>query len=282
MKICLIFALISLSSGSFFNKGSWDGLKLTYNFNPFANDAYSKMPQETSDCSKDKFVLKDSFCSGSGNFVGYRYWQANDPSVFLIYDVNGYIAGIQTGIPKNQFTPAPALQNHPYIDDGDYWTLTAYFVETGIVCAPGRSKSQFKDQGNGYRFFIQNGTNPMTDLISISLSEKDLNTDPLTSPLWGTTKCFWGQGNHYWYKVTPGMDCTEFFPFYLLFNNGDLNAFGFFVTTNVASARFEQTTSSTLEKMMESVPQCFYQDPNFQQVSGMHVYLTDNPLLNLC
>jgi len=283
MKLFVISALlVTLTSGSLFNKGSWDGLKVTYNFNPFANDAYAKMPQETSDCSKAKFQLKDSFCQGSGTFVGYRYWQVNDPSVMLIFDVNGYIAGIQTGIPKDQFTPSAALQNHPYIEDGDYWTLTVYFVETGIICAPGRSKSQFKDQGNGYKFFIQNGTNPSTDLVDISLNENDLNTDPMTNPLWGTSKCNWGQGNHYWYKVTPSMDCSTIFPFYLLYNSGVLNAFGFFVNTIVTSARFEETTSSTLEKMMQSVPECYYQDPNYHQVSSMHVYLTDNPLLDLC
>lgn len=82
ISFCLIFTLIKVSSGAFFDKGSWDGLKgksfwdycnkvhdsisasVTWNFNPFANDAYSKMPQKTSDCSKSKFLLKDQFCQG--------------------------------------------------------------------------------------------------------------------------------------------------------------------------------------------------------------------------
>lgn len=31
-------------------------------------------------------------------FAGRRYWKNNDPSVVLIYDVNGYVAGMQTAV----------------------------------------------------------------------------------------------------------------------------------------------------------------------------------------
>lgn len=36
--------------------------------------------------------------SGHANFVGKRYMKNNDHAVILIYDVNGYIAGIQAGV----------------------------------------------------------------------------------------------------------------------------------------------------------------------------------------
>lgn len=36
--------------------------------------------------------------SGHANFLGKRYMKNNDPAVILIYDVNGYIAGIQAGV----------------------------------------------------------------------------------------------------------------------------------------------------------------------------------------
>lgn len=31
-------------------------------------------------------------------FAGRRYWKNNDPSVVLIYDTNGYVAGMQTAV----------------------------------------------------------------------------------------------------------------------------------------------------------------------------------------
>jgi hypothetical protein len=31
-------------------------------------------------------------------FFGKRYWKVHDPSLVLIYDVHGYIAGIQTAV----------------------------------------------------------------------------------------------------------------------------------------------------------------------------------------
>lgn len=36
--------------------------------------------------------------SGHATFLGKRYMKDNDPAVILIYDVNGYIAGIQAGV----------------------------------------------------------------------------------------------------------------------------------------------------------------------------------------
>ena len=36
--------------------------------------------------------------SEHANFLGKRYMKDNDPAVILIYDVNGYIAGIQAGV----------------------------------------------------------------------------------------------------------------------------------------------------------------------------------------
>ena len=43
-----------------------------------------------------------------GNFLGKRYMKDNDPAVILIYDVNGYIAGIQAGVSNH---PRPYVNN---------------------------------------------------------------------------------------------------------------------------------------------------------------------------
>ena len=46
-------------------------------------------------------------------FVGYRYIKDNDPAVILLFDKNGYIAGIQTMVCAPLPTPTP--YPFPYI-----------------------------------------------------------------------------------------------------------------------------------------------------------------------
>ena len=56
----------------------------------------------------------------------------------------------------------------------------------------------------------------------------------------GTKRAFSFTGLHYWYNVRKDMDCNEFFPVFLLYNDGVLNAFGWAFGLNIqTSSRFE-------------------------------------------
>lgn len=52
-------------------------------------------------------------------------------------------------------------------------------------------------------------------------------------------------GVHYWYAATRDMSCDNFFPVFLLYNGGVLNAFGWAFQADLSSSRFEHPTTSS-------------------------------------
>jgi hypothetical protein len=76
--------------------------------------------------------------------------------MIVIYDVNGYFAGMHSVIPARMETstfpsPAPSspVQPQPWARTSTYVT-TAYFVNVNVICT-GRSADDFAMQGTGYR-----------------------------------------------------------------------------------------------------------------------------------
>jgi charged multivesicular body protein 7 len=230
------------------------------------------MPRTTIDTPGASFVFKDDFCGDDTRFRGVRYWYKSDPATILLFDKAGYIAGIQTQVPKNLYTPSPQNNGHPFVDDGDYWTLTAYFVDPNIICTTGRTADQYVSQGTGDRLVIQNGTNALTDGFVVPLVQTDAD-----STKWTKGHCFWTMGLHYWYNVRKDMSCDEFFPFFILYNNGKLNAFGFAVNGPLTSKRYEHPTASISGQFIDPVPDCFFSDTTYNTLSTMHVYMNDSP-----
>jgi len=254
----------------------WDDLKVTWSANPFSSWAFDSMPRNSNGALKD-FVFKDDQCVQGSKFAGKRYWYKQDPAVMLLFDKNGFIAGIQTSVPKTTLTPSSYLTNHPVVDDGNYWTITAYFVDPTKICTTGRTSQQFDQEGTGTGLWFQNGTNPMTDLIKIPLLEEEIKkTD------WKFGHCFYTMGNHYWYNVSREMDCKQFFPNCLMYNKGKLTAFCFAVNAYLTSNRYEHPTPSDAAKFIDPVPDCFFNDPSFTKLSTMHVFMINSPRLSFC
>ena len=46
-------------------------------------------------------------------------------------------------------------------------------------------------------------------------------------------------GQHYWYNVKSDMNCDDFFPYFLLYNDGKLSGFGFAITDSLKSQYVE-------------------------------------------
>ena len=53
-------------------------------------------------------------------------------------------------------------------------------------------------------------------------------------------------GQHYWYNVTSDMSCEDFWPMFLLYNGGELNAFGWAFQGDLNSPRYEKPTPDVL------------------------------------
>ncbi|XP_055997302.1 uncharacterized protein LOC130047090 [Ostrea edulis] len=248
----------------------WDGLKVTWGLNPF--NSFNNMPRTETEAKTAGFTLI-SGC-GQSPFLGKRYMKDNDPAVILIYDVNGYIAGIQAGVQTGLSNgyPSSKLQNHPFVKDGDKHYITAYFVNPASICTHGRTAGQFGAQGTGTDLYLQNGTDPMAS-IRIPHQESDIG-----STRWVKGHCFSAMGVHYWYDISLDMSCDRLYPVFLLYNGGVLNAFGWAFKAELSSSRYEHPSQATFSAFMNPVPNCLYHSG---KLSTLHIYLNGSPQTNL-
>jgi len=259
---------------------AWNDLRTTFGIDPFSKWDFAEMPRDLSQDTKEFTLMDngDTCASGAGPFVGKRYWADSDPAVILLFDGSGYIAGIQTAVPKSSgWVPPAHFVNRYVINETDYYTLTAYFVDPNRICK-GRSSAEFASEGTGTDIYIQVGTNPLTDYFQVPNNEADIKTTK-----WGFGKCFYMMGQHYWYNVTAGMNCDDFVPYCLLYNNGVLNAFCFSISYNVQpSQRYEHPTPTAAKGFLDPVPDCFFNNPTYAKLTTMHVYTTSNYLADRC
>ena len=54
-----------------------------------------------------------------------------------------------------------------------YYT-TVYLVDPSIICNGGRTQADFDAEGTGNSVSFQNGADPLTDLISIPLTQDEM------------------------------------------------------------------------------------------------------------
>ncbi|ESO95124.1 hypothetical protein LOTGIDRAFT_232212 [Lottia gigantea] len=275
LSVILVLFLVVCCEGFLFNwfGAKWNGLKVTWGLNIFSKNVFSSLPRTVADAKSDGYQLLSQTCSGL--FEGYRYIKNGDNAVILIFDTQGFIAGLQVGVKNGQANGYPfPSQKPPFVTEGDYNYLTAYFVEPSTICKSGRSQSEFDTQGTGTGLYFQNSTNPLKDLVKIPMKPDDLQNTK-----WVKGKCFPSMGLHYWYDLSEDLSCQSMFPVFLLYNGGDLNGFGWAMTTDLDSKRYEHPTPDKFSAFMTEVPTCLN---TIGTISTMHVYLTSKPLLNFC
>jgi charged multivesicular body protein 7 len=269
-----IVALVFLAT-AVYAVPEWTSLKTTWSLNPINLWAFNTLPRDLTGYMSN-FELRDDQCKvANAKFVGQRFWYKEDPAVSLLFDTNGIIAGIQTSMLKTEYNPPAYMANRMYIDDGDYWTLTAYFVDPSTICSTGRTQDQLTSDGTGTGLWLQQGVDPIKNSVSIPLTEDEVKkTD------WKFGHCFKTMGNHYWYNVTKDMPGDHYVPNCLLYNKGKLTAFCFAVNAQLTSQRYEHPTSNVLNKFIDPVPDFFFTDPAYKSLSTMHVYFSSHPRLD--
>ncbi|KAK7508448.1 hypothetical protein BaRGS_00000014 [Batillaria attramentaria] len=267
----------SLTNAFLFGQNKWNGLEVTFGVNPFDSNVFASLPRTESDASSDGWT-KIGDCDTSSKFRGRRYVKDNDYAVILLFDVNGYIAGIQCGAAKSELPSdyPPATLRSIFQDDGDHMTLTAYFTDPNVICASGRSASQFSTEGTGSVLLIQNGSDPVRDSLRIP-NEQSGADNPASG--WTLGHCFPAMGVHYWYSITADMSCDYFFPVFVLYNEKKLTAFGWAIGAGLDSKRFEHPPHASVSAFMNPVPKCL---DGYSQLSTMHIYMTAHPTQDLC
>lgn len=264
LVLCLLATLAQVKGQA------WNALQASFPWR-------STMPRTMSDAVSEGWTLQQA-CSASSSVRGNIYVdEKKDDSMRLIFDVNGFIAGVQAKVPKvaSRNFPSPKWASlFIKAAQPDMFTITAYFVNPARICNGGRTAEEFAKDGTGTALYIQNGPDPEKNLLSIPLTE-----DAVGKTSWTKGHCFIGMGQHYWFNVSEDMSCDEFFPMCLLYTEGKLNAFcwAFDADLTSKSGRYEYPPALTFGLFMKPVPTCLSEQG---KLSTMHVYMSDQ--LNGC
>nr|AGI41318.1 hypothetical protein [Cerebratulus lacteus] len=276
-RLILLLTFVACSRAwDLFGGPSWDGLAVTWGPNPFSSVYFDQLPRTESAAQSDGWT-KVSDCSENSFFRGKQYMKNNDAAAVVLFDKNGYIAGIQVGVPVSMNWPTPSMKyksNFNYDSANNLMVQTAYFVPPRDICSVGRSQSQYDSEGTGSNLYLQQGPNPVTDSVLVPRLEAEIgNTN------WVKGNCFYTMGQHYWYELRDDMSLDDFYPAFLLYNSGELNGFGWAMDTNLVSPRFEHPKPNVFDKFMKRVPTVLQ---TVDQLSTLHIYMDDYPLLNHC
>ncbi|XP_045190122.1 uncharacterized protein LOC123547240 isoform X2 [Mercenaria mercenaria] len=282
LRLTILLILPFLCSCFIFKRdqADWNGLKVTWGLNPFS--AFNSVPRTRAEALSDGWasLSPGTGCNDNPKFKGERYIKDRDMGVILIFDANGYIAGIQIGFPES-FSPNP--HNYPFpplknraviLDNGNYY-VTAYFVDPATICQ-GRTADQFKQQGTGTGLWIQNGTDPVAHSITIPKTKAGADKS-----MWTEGACFYTMGLHYWYNLSKDMSCDNLYPVFLLYNGGVLNGFGWAIGMDLKSysTRIEHPPQSSYGNFMKPPPDCL---SNLGTMTTLHIYLTDSATADTC
>ncbi|XP_045207827.2 uncharacterized protein LOC123559791 [Mercenaria mercenaria] len=249
---------------------SWNALKVTWN-------VYTDVPRTQGEAEFNGWVplIPGAKCNDNPKFKGLRYIKDGDMGVIPIYGQAGYIAGIQLGFPENYTPnpnnfPSPLLKNAEDILDGGNYYQTAYFTNPAKICE-GRTAMEFALEGTGTELLLQSGPNPISDYVTIPYTQEDVN-----NTMWTEGQCFQTMGTHYWYNISKDMSCEEVYPMFLLYDNGELNAFGWTIPMDLGnvSRSIENPPPNFYPYVFKVVPDCLY---GLGTLSTVHIYLKNNP-----
>ena len=181
-KLLVVILFLTISHKCM-GQTNWNDLKVTWGVNPFSSSNFASLPLSEKEAVQKKWTL-DKSCKDGIN--GNRYILNGDRAVMLIFSSKGLIAGIAAGISKNLPFNFPSKQQQLYFnDEGDFWSITAYFVDPSSVCADKRVAS------TGDRLVFKSDS----FVRNVSLNEPNIDK------FWTKGKCFYTMGNHYWANI---------------------------------------------------------------------------------
>lgn len=201
----------------------------------------------------------------------------------ILLDGNGYIAGIQTVVMKEYaMNDVFDFANNPWYVLGDWngeeaYFVTAYFVDTAIICNGGRTEEEYLNEGTGNRLSFQNGPTNM-DLMEIPMTKDEMLADD--SGVWYEHFCFVNMGEHF-FPFPPAAgddyDCNDILPFQAIYWRGKLNGFVFQHFANLPSptSRYEYPPVAAINLIADRSPKCLLDAADQGLVTTMHVWMDD-------
>lgn len=279
MQLHYIFCIfISAASAD-----QWVDLKTTFGLNPLGN-AFESQPRTQEEAISYGYspISADNACAGK--HLGFAYADPNEPSLVLLYDEAGYIAGVQSVLLDSAVDPAYApLADIPAYTAGTFfeekaWFTTAYFVDPSVICAGGRTEDQWNSQGTGDRLWIQVGETP-DNFVKIPLTRAEADgTDN-----WYKHWCFLGMGTHYMeFNYEIDQDCSSVLPVQILYDQGVITGFVWEHLAHLPGERWEHPDTQAVNMIIDRAPQCALDAVFTPGLSTLHHYFYSYPWLTLC
>jgi hypothetical protein len=231
------------------------------------------IPKTSVEAEDDGWVQIQS-CKDAGS-PGYVYIKDNDISAAPIYDEAGSFAGLAVGWTKSH--PAyTGFFTQVTLANQTFFRLLSFNRDPSTICKVNRSPVK---NVVGDRLWIQSAPGKY-----VKAPLEVGNESALTKAGFFKGRCLPTMGVHWWsYSGDSRIPCSKFFPVFLLYNKGKLNAWGLAPGENLeyqSSKYFEHPSQSALKALFQSdaFPQCILAQP---EISSMHIYYTQ-PQFNLC
>ncbi|OXA63670.1 uncharacterized protein LOC110863034 [Folsomia candida] len=266
----------------------WDDFRVK--FGPSANrtetNSFVRMPTNVNNAIAAGMVNTSPECINGGKYFGFRYKNRNSDGIYLLFDKNGVIAGIQMSLAKDdimkqnnpyRFDLLPMFQNET-IRGKQYTFLTAYFVNPAIICTTGRDPTTYHAEGTGSGLYFQNGPTPHpSNVVDVPTYRPDAAAEGYTN-----CECLPGMGFHNFWQVEKWDDtnCREVQPIQLLYNwDGAMIGFVFQILAKSSNPQFEVPPSRLIKAIigMDRTPKCIMETNEKYGTAALHIYFIDKP-----
>jgi len=272
----LVLFAVSINAATkerFFGGGqNWYNFRIGFTPNPF--DGFIGHPRTKAEAIDAGWQQISNDCSEGASFPGDRYALENEngPNMVLIYDVNGFIAGMHSVVLKkyssgNWQSDSPWYRSDNIFGEDAYLT-TAYFVNPDVICSTGRTQSEFDVEGTGNTLLFLKEQ----DLIAVPL-----DVDSTDGSGWYKHFCLFNMGRHYFQlNHDTSASCDEnLVPIQLMYSSGVLNGFVWQHIATIPGNLWETPGEKGVEAIVDRPPDCFWDLVKSPGVTTMHVYLKD-------
>jgi len=264
LTIVAIFAIVGSQA-----EQNWYSLKTTWGETPF--NGFYDQPRTIEEANYAGWVLVSNDCSEGASIFGTLMAPPEDnPEMILIFDVNGFIAGMHSVVAKKFVSPMFDFGGSKwYRDAGNAFVTTAYFIDPMRICNGGRTQEEFDIEGTGNRLLFQNGPTSADVMVApLTLDSVDADTT------WFRHYCFLNMGRHYFqlnYDVNA--PCDDLTPIQLVYSGGVLNAFVWQHPAALEGDRWETVSDFALGQIVDRPPKCLYDLVANPGVKTMHTYV---------
>merc|ERR1712038_2210885 len=246
-SILLLFALFAASSSIVEAEQNWYSFQV--HWTPLVFDGFVSQPRTAAEAEAAGWQLVSNDCSEGASFPGVRYAPVKDngPDMVVIYDVNGFIAGMHSVVLKKY-------------SSGNWQSDSTWY----------RTETKFDVDGTGNILLYQNG--PTTaDVIQ---APPDLDSTAGTP--WYRHFCFVNMGRHYFqlnYDTNAPCDSSSLVPIQLVYSGGVLNAFVWQHVARLPGDLWEEVNDLAISQIIDRPPDCFFDLTGSPGITTMHTYL---------